>query len=105
MYRFMKEELAQGITNELESEGVVSEQEEKEALRQVVLESIEDYFDDKIADIWTTEDIRGRGEETGIQLGEEEAKKALSRALKKLDAAMGINWDVLDVYIREVAGR
>jgi len=105
MYGFMKEELAQTITNELESEGVASEQEDKEALRQIILESVEDYFDDKIADIWTTEDVRERGEEIGIRLSEEEAKQVLSRVLEKFDAGIGICWEVLDVHIREAAGQ
>jgi len=105
MYSFMKEELAQTITNELESEGAATEQEDKEALRQVVLESIEDYFDGKIADIWTTEDVRQRADESGIRFSEKEAKQVLSRVLEKFDAGIGICWDVLDVHIREIDGQ
>jgi len=105
MYSFMREELAGSITSQLESEGLATKQEDKKALRQIILESIEDYFDDKIADVWDSEDVVSKAREMDITLGKEQAIEVLEMALNKFDAGEGINWSVLGTYIREVDGR
>ena len=104
MYSFMKEELATSISERLAEEQIVSDEKGKAALRQMVLESIEDYFDGKIADVWTVDDVLSRAEESGMSIWPEQAREVLDKALTNFDAGLGISWDVIDAFLQEVAG-
>ena len=48
---------------------------------------------------WCTEDVLNQAEERGINLTEEQADKILDLMDKKHDCTIGINWDVIDVWI------
>ena len=53
------------------------------------------YWDDKIAIIWTTEDVK----EVNDKLTEEECQDVLSSILDSRDANYGISWDTIRSYI------
>lgn len=53
--------------------------------------------------LWNTEDVLERARDIGIlKFSEEEAQEVLFRVHYKMDASIGINWDMLDYYITEV---
>lgn len=52
--------------------------------------------------IWCTEDVLHEAEELGVELTEDEANDVLIRMEEKHDASIGISWDVMDVYIRDL---
>ena len=51
---------------------------------------------------WCTEDVLHEAEELGVELTEDEANDVLIRMEEKHDAIIGISWDVMDVYIRDL---
>jgi len=62
--------------------------------------------DDVIAyDIWTMDDVLIASKDIDIDLTDEEMIKVLNRANHNKDAQIGINWDVLTCYIREVESK
>jgi hypothetical protein len=55
---------------------------------------------DKIASIWSIEDVQGRAEDNGGKIPtDDEAKEILYQIDKNHDANEGINWDVIDYYL------
>jgi hypothetical protein len=51
---------------------------------------------------WCTEDVLHEAEELNVELTEDEANDVLIRMEEKHDASIGISWDVMDVYIRDL---
>lgn len=49
--------------------------------------------------LWHVDDVIHQARQKGIILSKEQAKDALALAKKNHDAGIGINWDVLDVWI------
>jgi len=54
----------------------------------------------KVAVSWDLQDIKDRAKEMGVKLKHVEAADILFRLLHKHDASVGINWDVIEEYIR-----
>jgi hypothetical protein len=54
---------------------------------------------ESIAIFWGFEDILGEAKEMGIKLTKEQAKEILQEIDMRHDATIGVNWDVLRVYI------
>ena len=52
--------------------------------------------------LWTSEDVKSRENELGINLTPEERTKVLSRIDKDGTTGIGINWDVVDCYIYKI---
>ena len=51
---------------------------------------------------WCTEDVLHEAEELGVTLTEDEANEILLHMEDKHDANIGISWDVMDAYIRDL---
>ena len=51
---------------------------------------------DKISIIWGIDDVHNVADQ---ELSDDEAREVLDRAERYHDASIGINWDVLDVYV------
>ena len=63
------------------------------------LKVLMDYWDDKIALIWSTEDVISRAKEKGQTISEEEARDILQSVLQHHDCTIGITWDTIDSYL------
>lgn len=58
------------------------------------------YFSTKrIALLWGIDDVIGRAKELDICINEDEAFIILQKVDHRHDASIGVNWEVLDVYI------
>jgi hypothetical protein len=55
------------------------------------------YWSDRIADVWTVEDLQ----DVWTNLTDEEAMCMLNKALHNFDTEYGINWEVLSHYLPE----
>ena len=55
--------------------------------------------------IWRTDDVGTKASEMGVKLGEGEAAEVLELMHRKHDCTIGMNWDVMGYWIREVVGR
>jgi len=55
--------------------------------------------------IWNIEDVLEQAKQSNINLTEEQALEILEDVENSHDANIGINWDVLDCYIDNVANR
>ena len=57
--------------------------------REAIKDALTEYWYDKIAIVWTTEDVRSckRG------ISEEDAVEALQKVLRDSDASIGVRWD------------
>lgn len=67
-----------------------------------VLNVLNEYWKDKIAVTWATEDVICRAEEMGKTITEEQAIEVLQTILHKHDATQGINWYTIDCYLEDV---
>jgi hypothetical protein len=54
---------------------------------------------DKVFFEWCTEDIICQAEEHDVTITNEEAREVLMMMKKHHDASVGINWEVIDIYI------
>lgn len=59
----------------------------------------DEYWEDKIALTWTTEDVIELAKHHGIIVTEEQARYVLMTTFRRHDATIGVNWDVLDFHI------
>lgn len=50
-------------------------------------------------DIWQVEDVIYRAGESGLQVTNEQAEDILYYMEQNRDANIGLNWDVMDIYI------
>jgi hypothetical protein len=66
--------------------------------------ALADYWADKIACVWTSEDVHTRSNELGRVLTEGQARDALFYTLHHWDAADGLSWSSFDDDI-EARGR
>lgn len=64
-----------------------------------VTDVLEEYWDDKIAIVWTVEDIIEYAEDKDIKISEEEAKNILQEILSNQDSEIGVNWSVIDYHV------
>jgi len=68
---------------------------------QEVDDALKSYWDDKIASVWTITDVMCRADELELCFNDQEAKEILDTVLMRLDACVGINWEVLGTYIED----
>lgn len=47
---------------------------------------------------WSTIDIIDRAKDRGLKVTDEQAKEILNTIIRKHDAELGINWDVIDAH-------
>ena len=52
-----------------------------------------------IAIIWSVEDVAMKAHERGMAITNEEASEILSGIARRHDASIGVNWDVIDVWL------
>ena len=63
---------------------------------------LSDYWENKIAIVWTVNDILDFSkEERSIYLTEEQAKKILKKVYKEHDSEIGINWNTLHSAVND----
>ena len=63
----------------------------KDDAKQAVEDALTEYWYDKIAIVWTTEDVRS----CKADISDEDAVAALQKVLKDHDASIGVRWDHL----------
>ena len=63
--------------------------------KEFLVDVLDAYWADRIADVWTVEDLQ----EVWTNLTDNEAMKMLNQALHNLDTEHGINWSVLSNYL------
>jgi len=51
--------------------------------------------------LWMPEDVMSRAEERSMALSEVDAKSIIQEMDHRKDAEIGLNWDVIDVYLDE----
>ena len=65
---------------------------------------LEEYWKDKAAVIWSIVDVYQAAADKGITLRLADAYEVLDMISDRHDASLGVNWDVISVYIDEVVG-
>ena len=53
------------------------------------------------SDKWCWEDVADVAETMNIKMSQEQAQLVLENMIRKHDASIGINWDVITVYVVE----
>ena len=70
----------------------------------LIQKALKEYWQDKIAVVWTVEDIEEIAIDDGLKISQKQAVEVLEQILDKHDATVGINWDTiryaLDKYLR-----
>ncbi len=89
MHTYMLEEMADALSNEFHIQS-------SEAL--AVLSR---YWEDKIASVWSVEDVYECAHRAEKPITRELAIEVLKRVLDKFDAEMGISWITLDVTLKD----
>ena len=72
--------------------------QDTEAANKVLTE----FWKDKIANVWSFEDVISRAEENGQEITKEQAIEVLQTILHKFDATVGINWTTIDIYLEDI---
>jgi len=73
----------------------------KDGLRAKAVEVLGEYWWDKVADVWHVDDVLDHAlNGSDKKLTMESAVEVLNSITSSMDACVGINWDVLDVHIR-----
>ena len=57
--------------------------------------------DTQVAFHWSIEDITSRASDNGLEITEEQAKNILQAMVNNHDAEIGINWDIIDIYLND----
>ena len=60
---------------------------------------------DTIAISWNVEDVQFQAGVFDIKLSKKECRQVLEACLNQHDAAIGINWDVVDHHIHDLFGK
>lgn len=87
MYRHNMEEIADAILED----GVFT--------RDSIVAALDRLFTDKIADIWSIEDVHVAANEVGVKITDTHAREVLRKAHRTASASVGINWDFLGACI------
>lgn len=83
------------MVDQLIATGVITE-----AQRNHATDSLKEYWKDKIALIWTTEDVLTRAKDIGVNgITEEVAETILVNVLETHDCNCGVTWESLDDLI------
>ena len=86
------------MVNDMIEAGLITKKQSKAAY-----ESIEKSWEDKIAAVWTVDDVLGRADEIEYELTKEQAISVLEDTLEYHDSSYGINWDIIDKHIEDCA--
>jgi hypothetical protein len=108
MYDYELEQMAKA----LEQKGLLIPVLEPEQAVQTVKEEMKKYWEDKIAVVWTTEDVLSiahpakwdtDGNEIPAEewLTQEDAVGVLNKVLDDHDATLGITWDTIEIYVSD----
>jgi len=77
-------------------EGVITELQKDDAKKSLL-----SYWKDKIAVVWTREDVLAVAKDNAEVIDDEAADEILEAALLDHDAEQGINWDTIAIDISE----
>jgi hypothetical protein len=75
-----------------------------EGQRCRVRDALERYWQDRIALVWSVEDVLARCQTLGVVLSAHDADLALEVLWEDFETERGIIWDALDQAIRRVSG-
>ena len=89
MHTYMLEEMADALSNELHIQS------------SDALAVLSHYWEDKIAPVWSVEDVYECAHRSEKPITRELAIEVLQRAFDKHDAEMGISWITLDVTLED----
>lgn len=62
-------------------------------------DALSKYWEDKIAEVWSVDDVVDMAVAIDLEINDEEAKKILHTILDKHDANVGISWDTIETHI------
>ena len=91
MYKFHVEEMADNVMEKLNLLDVSN--------REKILSGLQEYWNDKVAMIWTIYDIQEYAREDGLEISDEDARDILNDIFDNHDAEHGINWITIGCYI------
>ena len=80
-------------------DGVISTEDHDKAL-----ESLQDYWKDKLGLTWTVEDVLTEADGRGIDITVEQAIDVLASIQDGLDASVGVNNVLIADYVQELYG-
>jgi hypothetical protein len=72
---------------------------------ETIMRLFEDYWEDKIALVWTVDDVLDCADRIGIDITESHAKEVLDIVLHRHDANYGVSWDTFSEYIEDFGTR
>ena len=105
MYQHHIREMAQAIIANAEDR-CIAQKDSREPVwkitEQQIIEALDKYWDNKIADVWTIEDVQEWAEtQRKLKISKRKAKEILKEIHNKIDAEFGIQWGVIDHYVSE----
>ena len=68
--------------------------------KEIIQKALEQYWSDKVAIIWSIDDVFSKADEMEIKLTDEEAEDILNELLDDHDCSRGITWDNIEETIR-----
>jgi hypothetical protein len=77
------------------SDGLDLDKEQEERVREI----LNAYWSDRIAIPWSLDDVYQAAERMEVPLDSNQAQEVLAKLVKKHDASVGINWDVIESTI------
>lgn len=94
MYKFHIEEMADNVMEKLNLLDVSN--------REKILSGLQEYWNDKVAMIWTIYDIQEYAmRNDDLEISDEDARNILNDIFDNHDAEYGINWITIDCYISD----
>lgn len=73
----------------------------EDALEDMIMYSLTQYWRNRMAAVWTVDDVRGTAERYNpdlLPLSDEFCRKVLDKVLSKQNCSVGINWNVINHY-------
>jgi len=92
----MRDLQIKAMTADLVAAGLIQEDQAEAAH-----EALRKHWTDKIAVIWCDDDVSGRAEERDMVISQKTAHEILEGILNRHDASIGVNWDVIDVWLED----
>ena len=78
-----------------------SQFERNTEIGKVVQDALKDYWTDRVAVVWQSDDILEKAEELGIQLTKQQVRDILQVLIDKHDCEHGITWDTIEYAVEE----
>jgi len=98
MHDYIIKEMADLVCKEIGSADFPAETK----ISEKVESALEQYWADKIACIWSVEDVHFQAKQDEVKVTDEQAVEVLELVHRKMDANLGINWDVLSEGISTI---